>query len=407
MTSEAYVWIWLPEKTEPVVCGRLWKDNGSYQFVYGQNYLARTDAIALDPADLPLAPGVFRPEVGEIHGVLRDAAPDAWGRRVLLYRAGGQALTELDYLLRAGPDRIGALDVTTDAQTYAPDRTVEPPSLENLLSAVEKLDAGEPLPEALNNALVHGSSVGGARPKALLNGDGRKWIAKFSSATDIYPVVRSEFATMWLAGQCGIPVPDVRLQQVLGKDVLLIERFDRRSTDRGMQRRFMISALTALRLHESEAELASYVDLAGFIRRRGKAYPAEAKDLYRRMVFNILVGNTDDHARNQAFFWDGREYELTPAYDISPMLRSGLTASQAMIVGRQGRLSTLENALSEAGQFGLSQDEAKTMHDELIAGIESLWPEAAEQARFTKDEAARLRQVTVLSPGCFYQSEEP
>ena len=112
MISEAYLWIWLRGESEPVVCGKLKAGNSGYGFVYGRSYLERSNAIALDPVELPLQETFFTPPYGEIHSVIRDAAPDAWGRRVLLYMSGGEALTELDFLLRSGNDRIGALDVT-------------------------------------------------------------------------------------------------------------------------------------------------------------------------------------------------------------------------------------------------------------------------------------------------------
>jgi serine/threonine-protein kinase HipA len=244
--------------------------------------------------------------------------------------------------------------------------------------------------------------VGGARPKALLSDNQSDWIAKFSSSTDHYPVVRSEMAAMWLAGQCHIQVPTVRMVESMGKDVLLVERFDRIRNETGMERRFRISSLTALQLHETESQLASYLDLAGFIRRYAKDADQSNSQLFRRMMFNILIGNNDDHARNHSFFWDGVRYQLTPAYDICPMLRSGLTANQAMIVGKQGRLSTLKNALSEAGLFGLTEGDAIFIKNELVDRIKTHWAEASDYAGLTKLQSDLLRKTTVLSPGIFY-----
>ncbi len=401
MTSEAFVWIWLPDATEPVVCGKLQEDAGELQFFYGKSYLERSDAISLDTRELPLESGVFRPRVGEMHSVIRDAAPDAWGRRVLLYRLEQDNITELDYLLNAGPDRIGAL-VIQKSSDHCQIREAQTATLDQLVEAAELIENGQPLPDALSSALLHGSSVGGARPKALLYDNQSNWIAKFSSGTDPYPVVRSELAAMWLAGQCDIQVPAVRMVESMGKDVLLVERFDRIRPETGPKRRFMISGLTALQLHETESLLASYLDLAGFIRRYAKDAGRDNSQLFRRMMFNILIGNNDDHARNHAFFWDGAWYELTPAYDICPMLRSGLTANQAMIVGKQGRSSTLKNALSEAGLFGLTKEYAIFVKNELIDKIETHWAEASVYAGLTKVQSDLLRRATILSPGIFY-----
>ena len=401
MTSEAFVWIWLPDAVEPVLCGKLQEDAGELQFFYGKSYLEKSDAISLDIRELPLESGVFRPRVGEMHSVIRDAAPDAWGRRVLLYRLDQDNITELDYLLNAGSDRIGAL-VIQKSSDYHQIRKTEVATLDQLVEAAELIENGQPLPDALANTLLHGSSVGGARPKALLYHNKSSWIAKFSSTTDQYPVVRSELAAMWLAGQCNIQVPAVRMVESMGKDVLLVERFDRISTETGMKRRFMISALTALQLHETESLLASYLDLAGFIRRYAKDAGHDNSQLFRRMMFNVLIGNNDDHARNHAFFWDGTRYQLTPAYDICPMLRFGLTANQAMIMGKQGRSSTLKNALSEAGLFGLTKEDAIFIKRELVDKIETHWAEASDYAELTKVQSDLLRRATVLSPGIFY-----
>ncbi|MGD9007303.1 MAG: HipA domain-containing protein [Desulfobacteraceae bacterium] len=406
MTSEAFVWIWLPGETEAVLCGKLQQSAGELQFYYGKRYLERTNAISLDARELPLESGVFRPRFGEMHSVIRDASPDAWGRRVLLYRLNQRTVTELDYLTNAGFDRIGAL-VMTQSSDQVPLKESETASMDQLVEAAEFVENGQPLPDTLVTALVHGSSVGGARPKALLydyhEDYPSSWIAKFSSSTDQYPVVRSELAAMWLAGHCRINVPALRLVESLGKDVLLVERFDRIEEDNGIKRRMMISGLTALQLHETESQLASYLDLTGFIRRYAKNALRDNAQLFRRMLFNILIGNNDDHARNHAFFWDGTHYHLTPAYDICPMLRSGMTASQAMVIGTQGRRSTIKNALSEAGLFGLAEKEAAVIVEELVEKIETLWDDASDYAHLTKFQSDVLRKSTILSEGVFFE----
>lgn len=402
MTSEAYIWIWLPGEHEPVVCGKLETENNTYSFVYGRSYLERYNAIALDPRELPLQEKVFSPYFGEIHNVIRDAAPDAWGRRVLTYKSGSRALSELDYLLQTGRDRIGALDVSIKASEYKATLPDQHASIEDLLNAAEMIETGQPLPESLGTALLHGSSVGGARPKSLLNNKNNKWIAKFSSTTDHYPIVKSEYAGMWLAGKCGIEIPKIKIIKILGKDVLLVKRFDRERVNNQWHRRFLISGLTALQLHETEASLASYLELASFIRRFGYCYPADVKQLFRRMIFNILIGNTDDHARNHSFFWDGNQYTLTPAYDICPLLRVGQTTNQAMIIGKDGRESTIRNALSQPEYFGMTSEEAKTVQEEITGIIKGRWDEAADLGGLTDHESKMLNQATILNPSCFY-----
>ncbi|HFQ80286.1 MAG TPA: HipA domain-containing protein [Desulfobacterales bacterium] len=148
--------------------------------------------------------------------------------------------------------------------------------------------------------------------------------------------------------------------------------------------------------------LCSYPELASFIRRYGESYPGDAQQLFRRMVFNILIGNTDDHARNHAFFWNGKHYQLTPAYDICPLLRAGHSAGQAMIVGNKGRESTMHNALSQAEQFSLTPAEAKNIQEGITEVIEKRWNDAADIAGLSNHESKILRQTTILSPACFY-----
>lgn len=400
MPSEAFAHVWLPGATKPVVCGRITAVGAELRFLYGQSYLARADAVALDPRELPLRRGVQRPPHGDLHGALRDASPDAWGRRVLLARSAGRTLTELDFLLGAGLDRIGALAVSRDPDLEGAEVSAGRTELVDLAEAARRVEAREPLPPHLDAALLHGTSVGGARPKALLDDRGRKCIAKLSSSTDRFPVVRCERAAMVLADRCGLAVARTELAACAGRDVLVVERFDRVETGAGWSRRLVLSALTALALHETEARLASYLDLAGFFRRFGADPAGDCEELFRRMVFNILIGNTDDHARNHALFWDGVAYRLTPAYDLVPVLRAGRTASQAMVVGRDGRHSTLRNALSEAGQFGLAPTRAAALIDDLLAAVETGWPEVADAAGLTTAERAALERETVLGPGC-------
>src|SRR5690606_27859656 len=218
---EAYVWTWLPDRTEPVVAGRLAATPQGLQFNYGQSYLTRPDAVPLYLPELPLQPGLLPLPTGlSMPGSLRDAAPDAWGRRVILNRLLGSSsrdadtaeLDELSYLLESGSDRIGALDFQASPSRYVA-RESGTASLEELLQSAERVEQGLPLTPALGQAIQHGTSIGGARPKAALVGDGRKWIAKFSGSTDVLPMVKMEFVAMRLAALVGLDVAPVRLVQ--------------------------------------------------------------------------------------------------------------------------------------------------------------------------------------------------
>jgi len=224
--TEAFVWIWLPGSSVPVVAGRVEKHGSLHHFTYGRSYRERDDAIALSPFELPLQHGTFEPVgMNTIHSCLRDAAPDAWGRRVVGHKYPHLAADELDYLLLSGSDRIGALDFQVSASEYIP-RESDHPTLDDLLAATELLEANRPLPPELERALIRGTSIGGARPKALIDHDGKHFIAKFVSSTDVYPVVKAEYIAMRLAALAGLNVAPVSLVSSLGKDVLMIERWN-------------------------------------------------------------------------------------------------------------------------------------------------------------------------------------
>lgn len=206
--------------------------------------------------------------------------------------------------------------------------------------------------------MFHGSSIGGARPKALVEEAYRKFVAKFSSSSDLYSVVKAEFIAMRLAALAGLDVAPVKLAQAANKNVLLVERFDRKKMQKGWSRKAMVSALTLFELDDMMARYASYEIFTEIIRHRFTNPKEALKELFSRLIFNILCGNTDDHARNHAAFWDGQWLTLTPAYDICPQGRSGNEASQAMLITGENRMSRISTCLDTAHNFLLSRDEA-------------------------------------------------
>jgi serine/threonine-protein kinase HipA len=408
--KEAFVWIWLPGETQPVVAGKLEADNGIIHFNYGRSYLDRTDdknpAIPIYEPELPLRAGLL-PLLGdlEIPNCIRDAAPDAWGRRVIINKQFGLkgrdadtgSLDELIYLLESGSDRIGALDFQRSPTEFVP-RTPNGASLEELLASAERVEQGVPLTAELDQALFHGSSIGGARPKALIEEPDAKYIAKFSSSSDLYNVVKAEYVAMRLASIAGLKAAAVKLVKAAGKDVLLIERFDRIALDSGWARKSMVSALTMFGLSEMTARYASYEDLAEIIRHRF-TQPAETlKELYGRLVFNILCGNNDDHARNHAAFWNGKELTLTPAYDICPQGRAGNEATQAMLITGANRLSQLKTCLAAAHHFLLSRSAAVDAMDRSEAAIRDNWERVCEEAELSPVDKNYLWGRQFLNP---------
>lgn len=412
-TTRAFVWTWLPGATSPVVCGaidrttRVLDREPVVTFTYASSYLARPDAVSLFPAELPLRRVVhdptapernpdwsgFTPEPGwaplPLAGCLRDAAPDAWGRRVINVRLTASADTELDdftYLLESGSDRIGALDFqasATEFEARGSRATLE--QLSDAVAGVNLIEAGEPLPPELVAAAAHGTEIGGARPKATVYDGDRALIAKFSSTSDVRPVVKAETVAMLLAKRVGLSVANVELTRADKKDVLLVERFDRQTDG---SRRMMLSALTVLGCRAGDSRYMSYADLASAIKRPGWKDPsANLREMFTRLVFNVCVGNNDDHLRNHAAFWDGTALTLTPAYDICPGPRSTNVSSQAIGITRDGKnASQLRLCRAVAHEFLLSRADADAIIDHVVSAITEHWADACDEAQLTHAE---------------------
>jgi serine/threonine-protein kinase HipA len=411
--STAYVYVYLDEG--PVPAGILetvgtGREAGA-RFRYGRRYLERKDRLPIDPVQLPLPdPGIEREYSTEEGFVLfngiRDAAPDGWGRHLMERAAGARALSEFDYLVATGESRVGALAFGADLS--GPRRMVpwteselpgENLDLAEMIDAVRELDAAEELPIKHRRFLVRGSSLGGARPKSSCEFESKQWIAKFGRADDRTPMCRVEYITMTLAAMAGINVPPVRLEKVLGQDIYLVERFDRVPNEAGYRRLPFISGLTILGAHESESSRQSYRRLAEQMRRFGSEPAADAKELWRRMVFNILCNNNDDHLRNHGFLWDGRGWRLSPGYDIVSFPQVGTERDLAIGVGQYGRRATLHNALSEVASFGLSRSEGVAIAQTMQQVVKTNWEPLCVQNGFSTLEIERLRN-------CFLACDE-
>lgn len=403
--QEAYVWVWLPGEVEPVVAGRLARDGKNLVFNYGRSYLARSNKLAIYTPELPLQSGVLPLLTGlQIPSCLRDASPDAWGRRVLMHKyaldKNASDLDELTCMLESGSNRIGALDFQQSATEYSP-RLSEGVTLEQLQESTEKVSQGLPLSPELAIVLQHGTAIGGARPKAIIETNDRQYVAKFSLSTDLYNVVKAEYIAMRLAKIVGLSVAHVELKTALKRDVLLIERFDRIKGDNGWQRKLMVSALTILELDEMMARYASYEDLAELIRQRFTQPDDALRELFGRIVFNILCGNTDDHARNHAAFWDGKHLTLTPAYDICPQSRAGNEASQAMKIHGDNNLSKLKVILASAASYKLTAKQAQEIIDQQIAAIQENWNAVCDEAMLSKLERTMFWERQFMNPFAF------
>lgn len=404
---ERTVFIHLPGETEAVPAGRLTMIEQGLQvqastFAYGRRYVARVNALPVDPIALVLVPGrndEERVPAGGLamFGALRDATPDAWGRRVIenRLRAPPNGLPESVYLDHAGPHRAGALDVrespTSPAAGGALPAVVD---LRHLLDAAARIEEGEPVPAHLEVFFAGGPSVGGARPKAVVTVDGGEWIAKFPARNDPFNVPLVERATLELAREAGLTVPRTRLEtQADGRQVMLIERFDRERLPQGVGRRHMVSALTLLALHEQDSPDSSYAAIADAIGLHGVSgqITSDRRELFARMVFNILVSNDDDHLRNHAFLLDaeGAGWRLSPLYDVVPKPQVAQERMLHLSVGPQGRLARLNNALAGAGRFGLLPPVAAQIIDRVVGAVRS-WRDSFEALGVPARECDRV-----------------
>lgn len=405
--AERVVFIHLPGEREAVPAGRLTLvEEGTTvlasRFVYGRRYRARPNAIAIDPVSLPLPREEGDAEQVPLGGLamfgaLRDATPDAWGRRVIESRldAPPNGLPESAYLDHAGANRWGALDVRASLESPAdPGLLPGLMQLDHLVAAAERIEEGLPVPAHLDLLFASSPPLGGARPKALVVDEGKQWIAKFPARGDRIDVTAVERATLELARAAGLRVPATRLAPLAdGRRVMLIERFDRDSGMRPGTRRHVASALTMLGKHESDSPSSHYREIADAISHHGASgfIASDREELFARMVFNILVSNNDDHLRNHAFVHDGAcgGWRLSPLYDVVPNPQLARERTLHLSVGPMGRAARLDNAMRGAGRFGLLPPAAARIANRVVAAVRP-WRETFEREGVSAADCDRV-----------------
>jgi serine/threonine-protein kinase HipA len=308
---------------------------------------------------------------------VRDAGPDAWGRRVIehkLERSAGD-LEEIDYLLNGPQDGAGYLSFGLKLEPPAPKRGYNRThQLADLVAAAEAIEEGKRVPAHILEQLEPGTSMGGARPKATLEDGNRLWIGKFPEKADRCNLQRVEFATLELARRCGIAVCNARLESIGGRDVLLVERFDREYTEGGYLRYGVVSGLTLLDADDSylDRERWSYPLLADELRRWSEKSDEDRVELFRRLVFNAAVTNNDDHPRNHAVRRTARGWRLAPAYDLVPAPLVSLERRDlAMTIGTYGRTASVYNLLSQCERFGLATEAAAKEIEKMVATVQT------------------------------------
>ncbi|MBC5768325.1 type II toxin-antitoxin system HipA family toxin [Ramlibacter albus] len=398
MTSEVWVWCWLPGDTTPTLAGRFEhtaaKGVHVGRFVYGRSYVANPDAQPLDPIQLLLKPKITYETTAlqGFFGPIRDAMPDDWGRFVIDRLHGAQSdLT--GYLLKANGDHIGCLGFSASKDTAPAQPWLPGLEIVNAARGVfAGMEEGRPVEPAMQNIVRPNTALGGARPKLTLVHKGKQWIAKFPAREDRgLPIARVECAMLQLAARCGIRAANAQVHE---GDVLLVERFDRAQVPSGWRRDAFMSAQSVFFAEPDVQKYAfsgSYPRLARALSKFSEQPRADREELFRRMAFNCCTSNTDDHERNHGFVAADTPgmYVLSPAYDLVPRVHATQRRHQALGVGEEGFVASRGNVLSDCTSFGLSVREATEILDEVQARVREGWRESFgaqglddEQVRF-------------------------
>ena len=403
--NQCFVYITLPGETKAVTAGRfeLTKDrNGTPlgKFVYGKSYLAREDALALDPVELKLAAKTYQTiALNGVFGALRDSGPDFWGRLIIERHLGRTNLDELTYLMHSPDDRAGALGFGLGQVPPAPvrkfNRTLD---LAKLQEAADEIEAdGKPAgpdAEQVERLILLGTAMGGARPKAVVEDKAGLWIAKFNKPQDRWNNARVEHAMLTLAAKCGITASETKLVKVGDRDALLVKRFDREKVKGGYTRARMVSSMTLLRTDDSPLARGrwSYVLLAEELRRVAAQPTKNVHELFRRMVFNALISNIDDHPRNHAVIAKEKDWKLSPAYDLTPANPiSEAYRDLAMACGDGGRWANAENMISQSARFLLEREQAQTIIAKMEKAVRANWYKTLRASGVSEQDTEQLK----------------
>jgi len=389
----------------PHLMGRLWarvrKNKESATFEYDHAWLQHPARFSLEPA-LQLGPGPFHtPADTPMFGAIGDSAPDRWGRALMrrmerrrAEREGGgppRTLQEIDFLLLVDDEaRQGALRFSErEGGPFLREEGVKriPPLVElpKLLAAAEHVIEEKDTEEDLRLLFAPGSSLGGARPKAsVIEKDGHLAIAKFPRKDDEINTVVWEAVALALAKKAGITVPAARVETVAKKPVLLLRRFDRN----GKRRIPFLSAMSMLGSKDNDTR--SYLEIVDALRQHGAEPKADMEALWRRLVFNILISNTDDHLRNHGFLYAGPQgWRLSPAYDLNPVPTDIKPRILATAINEDDNTASLVLALEVAGYFELNAARAREIGAQ-VGNVVAKWRDEAARHGLSKAEIDRM-----------------
>ncbi len=394
MISKAYVFVDGLED-EPIVCGVIELDSTKSRgrFRYGKSYLSRPDAFALDPIHLPLTENEFVTQFNKgLFGVLADAGADSWGKKVILALHSTKPKNALEFLLAGSGMGVGALVFSlSSSQSKRKISKNLISDLPSLLKAKDAILADQEIPPEAKKAFEYGSSMGGARPKTIVQDGEISYLAKFNRPDDLVNIVKVEHAAMRMLNELPCQVANTQVLPTPSGDILLVERFDLQHAKPICH---FLSANSVFNLNKvGKPELAttySYGYLAEFILKNG-ALPEDAHDLYYRMVFNVLIGNTDDHARNHALLYQFKHahWRLSPAYDVLPINNSKM---HGIGLGENGREATVENLLSQSLRFGIKRFKAKKVIDE-VTELTREWQQYFSHLGVGQGDIERLKAI--------------
>lgn len=402
--------VWLSLGSENILVGKLWHHvkghRESASFEYDKKWLDHPERFALEPA-LKLTQGSFHTGDGlSLFGGFGDSAPDRWGRMLMRRYEAAKAkaqhrhpttLFEMDYLLGVNDEtRQGALRFSSkpiDPIFLSPkEKASLPPlvDLPKLLSATERLISDHESAEDIKLLLAPGSSLGGARPKASIRDvDGSLAIAKFPRMEDEFNIVVWEAIMLDLASKAGIRVPRHRLETILGKPVLIITRFDRNAGHRIP----FLSAMSMLGAHDNEQH--SYLEMVYALAQNGASPEEDMKELWRRIVFTIMVSNTDDHLRNHGFIYERyKGWRLSPAYDINPTPLEVAPHILTTAIDFNDNTASLDTAMRVAKEFRLKKEEALLVIKEVASSVKQ-WRKVALTFGLSKQECDRMSSAFV------------
>lgn len=414
--TDVYIFVHLPGVAEPVLAGKMTsvadtEDRRQALFRYAESYLARSDKKVLDPIGLPFVPDqahVYEtnPKDGqEAFSVMCDSIPDAWGRARMLKAAGKDKMSTLEYILASGEDRSGLLAyglgrhrpsiVAAWSAAHSSSELLDISDVALIIKEDQHITLRK---EDAQKILLYGSSLGGARPKVTVKFENRVWLAKPPKDGDAYSFPRAEFFALTMARLCGLTTPDVKVVTINGKDVYLIERFDRKIRGESVDRCGFLSMYAAVGYPKKVVRPGSYLTMASKLDDASADPANDKRELFARLVFNALVGNDDDHLRNHAFYEVQGSWRLSPLFDVMPLPFKpveGRRLNQGF--GTEGNLCTVANMVSRSDAFGLSREEALNIIRQMVTTFAAKWRSVFSEARVPQVDLEGLQATFAIA----------